>query len=105
MPHERRIAACTCPVCSSRKAEIRLSAKLLAYIVCNACNFQGFARSEQSDRLLRERAIPDTEATAGQVGKPAPAAAPAAPAPAPGAKPAPAPATKPAAWGAFPWIN
>lgn len=94
MPHERRIAGCTCPICSSRKAEIRLSAKQLAYLVCNACNFQGFARSEQSDRLLRERALPEGEP--GPEPKPAPAA------PLPGTRPAPVPAPKPFTWGAFP---
>lgn len=103
MPHERRIAGCTCPICSSRKAEIRLSAKQLAYLICNACNFQGFARSEQSDKLLRERAIPEGDTTTGPAPTPAPAAATPAPVPAP--RQAPPPAPKPAAWGAFPWLT
>jgi len=96
MPHEKRIGSCTCPICSSRKAEVRVSAKQLAYLVCNACNFQGFARSEQSDRLMRDRITPDSDAGPGPV--PVPAAA----APVPGTKPVPVPATRPFTWGAFP---
>ncbi len=96
MPHEKRIGSCTCPICSSRKAEVRVSAKQLAYLVCNACNFQGFARSEQSDRLMRDRITPDSDAGPGPV--PVPAAA----APVPGTKPGPVPASRPFNWGAFP---
>lgn len=99
MPHERRIAGCTCPICGSRKAEIRLSAKQLAYLLCNACNFQGFARSEQSDRLMRERALPDEADAEGLDDKPAPAAAPAP------AKVQPAAPARGQGWGAFPWLT
>lgn len=70
----------TCPVCRSPKARYTLSAKGLAVITCNGCNFQGFARSERSDELLRDLI---------------PKAAPAAD-PAPGADPAPPPAPAPA---------
>lgn len=66
-----------CVVCGSVKARYTLSGKGLAVITCNACNFQGFARSERSDELLRNHVSRDPEPTA------APAAAPvAAPAPA-----------------------
>jgi hypothetical protein len=100
MPHEKRIGSCTCPICSSRKAEVRVSAKQLAYLVCNACNFQGFARSEQSDRLMRDRITPDSEAGPGPEPKPAPAAPAKPPASATSTWQAPAP--KPFTWGAFP---
>ena len=67
------IGRCTCPVCRSDKASLRLSAKQLAYVHCNTCHFQGFSRSDASDTKLRALLIPDT--------KPEPeAAAPAAPA-------------------------
>lgn len=73
----------TCPVCRSPKARFTLSGKGLCVITCNGCNFQGFARSERSDELLRDL-IPKAAAD------PAPGADPAPP-------PAPAPADPPAA--------
>ncbi len=44
-----------CPCCNSPKAVFKLSTKGLAYVTCNACNFQGFARSGNSDERLRQR--------------------------------------------------
>lgn len=87
-----RLGTGRCPVCASSKARYTLSAKGLSVITCNACNFQGFARSERSDELLRANITPE------------PAAAPAAPEPVaavvatkpPAAPPAPAAAPKPA---------
>lgn len=79
-----------CPVCGSVKARYTLSAKQLAVITCNACNFQGFARSEHSDEKLRALITPEA----------APAPAPAADQPPPAAPvvatppPAPAPAPR-----------
>lgn len=73
------IGAGRCPVCSSAKARYTLSAKKLAVITCNACNFQGFARSDRSDELLRQNI---KAAAAPVVPDPAPAALPADPAPA-----------------------
>ena len=81
-----RLGSGRCPVCGSIKARFTLSAKGLAVITCNACNFQGFARSEHSDEKLR--ALISHEPTAA----PAPAADP----PAPGAPGAPTPAPSPA---------
>jgi hypothetical protein len=47
------IGRCHCPVCASTRASLRLSAKGLAYVLCNSCNVQVFARSGQSDEKLR----------------------------------------------------
>ena len=77
-----------------------MSAKQLAYVTCDTCNIQCFARSDRSDEKLRALLLAD--------------AAPAAPAPAPAptaAMPAPAvPESKPEkgeklAWGALSWLN
>ncbi len=78
-----------CPVCGSVKARYTLSAKQLAVITCNACNFQGFARSEHSDEKLRALITPEAA--------PAPPPVPAAdPSPAPTPAPVPAPPPPPA---------
>lgn len=77
---ENTIGRCTCPVCKSGRASLRVSAKQLAYITCNTCNFQGFARSDRSDELLRALHIKDDA-------QPAPEAKP-TPAPTPEHKPA-----------------
>ncbi len=69
-----------CPVCGSVKARYTLSSKQLAVVTCNACNFQGFARSEHSDERLRALITPEAS----------PAPAPVDPPPAPAASPAPA---------------
>lgn len=83
MTDREKLGACRCPLCGHPAASVRLSGKGLAYMVCDACNSQLFARSGRSDELLRDRIV-----------KPAPAAAPAAPAP----EPAPA-ATARIGWG------
>lgn len=89
-----RLGTGRCPVCGSIKARFTLSAKQLAVITCNACNFQGFARSEHSDEKLRALISPEPTAA------PAPAADPPAPgAPAPAPSPAPAPQPEPATTG------
>lgn len=92
-----RLGTGRCPVCASSKARYTLSAKGLSVITCNACNFQGFARSERSDELLRANIIPEAPAAA-----PVPAAAAADLAPAPAAPPAP---KQPAGsgWGLMKW--
>lgn len=81
-----RLGTGRCPVCGSVKARFTLSAKQLAVITCNACNFQGFARSEHSDEKLRALISPEPAAA------PAPAADPPAAAPAPTPAPQPEPA-------------
>lgn len=83
MAESVRLGTGRCPVCGSIKARFTLSSKQLAVVTCNACNFQGFARSEHSDEKLRSLITP--EAT------PAPAPAPAADAPAAPAAPVAAP--------------
>lgn len=91
---ENEIGRCRCPVCASDRARLRVSAKQLAYVTCNACNAQVFSRSERSDDLLRSMLV----------GEAAPEAAPTAPAapvmaPAPTAEPAPGSP----GWGAMSW--
>jgi hypothetical protein len=78
--HERAIGLARCPLprCGSRKASLRLSTRGLAYLLCNACNCQIFARSERSDDGLRELQV-----------MAAPEPEPADPAPAPIAPPEP----------------
>lgn len=51
---ENEIGAARCPLCASGKASLRLSARGLVYLTCNACNCQIFARSERSDERLRD---------------------------------------------------
>ena len=93
------IGACKCPVCSSHKASLRLSAKQLVYVHCNTCHFQGFARGDLSDTKLRALLI-ETEAEAEPALEAPVATAAAAPI---AAVPAPMPPAKPKAnWG-MPW--
>lgn len=97
---ENEIGRCRCPVCSSDRARLRVNTKGLAYVVCDACNVQVFARSDRSDGHLRRMHLPE------------PASAPPAPAAATAAAPAPEPAPptikadRPGmTWGAFSWIK
>ncbi len=69
-----RIGLGRCPVCASPKAHFTLSKKGLVCVTCNGCNFQGFARSERSDEILRGHIGKDDQVAAPP---PAPAAAPA----------------------------
>lgn len=74
MAESTRIGLGSCPVCASPKAHFTVSKKQLVCVTCNGCNFQGFARSDRSDELLRARLAP-------AVAEPAPVQpAPAAPA-------------------------
>ncbi|MFT3665569.1 hypothetical protein [Piscinibacter sp.] len=75
------LARCPVPRCGSDRARLSLAKTGLPVLTCNACNFQGFARSDRSDQGLR----------ALLVGQAPPAPAP-EPAPAPPAPPVPAPA-------------
>ncbi len=94
---ENALGAARCPLCASGKASLRLSAKGLAYLVCNSCNVQVFARSERSDDGLRDLLIPAAPAP-GPIPAPEPAPAP-TPTPEPAnAPPAPAPGLP---WGFF----
>lgn len=55
MAESTRIGPGSCPVCASPKAHYTLSKKGLVCVTCNSCNFQGFARSERSDEILRAK--------------------------------------------------
>lgn len=58
MAESSRIGLGSCPVCKSPKAHYTLSKKNLVCVTCNACNFQGFARSDRSDEILRQNIVP-----------------------------------------------
>lgn len=76
MADEKLIGLGTCPVCGSARARFTFSKKDLACIVCNACQFQGFARSDNSDMRLRALVKPAApaaeEKTAPALADPAP---------------------------------
>ncbi len=79
MAESNRIGTGRCPVCASGKAHYTLSKKGLVCVTCNGCNFQGFARSERSDELLRANIAPAAaEAAPAEATPPAATAAPAA---------------------------
>lgn len=75
-PQRDTLGRCDCPVCGSDRAAVRLSGKGLAYLVCDACNSQVFARSGKSDQLLRDRIKPDARPVRTPDPEPAPIAAP-----------------------------
>lgn len=60
---DNEIGRCRCPVCQSTSAHLRVSAKQLAYVVCNSCNVQILARSDRSDEKLRDFLINDRSTT------------------------------------------
>lgn len=72
-----------CPCCSSKRARVSVSKAGRCCITCNACHFQGFARSDYSDTLIRSAMTPEAAARA------ADEAAPKPPEPAPGMEIAP----------------
>ena len=105
---ENEIGLTRCRYCGSDAAAVRVSAKQLAYIMCNRCNLQTLARSDMSDELLRQSITEPAHRPAANDAGPPPAPVPAtrgepandadkgaAPAPAP-TPPAPA---KPKGWG------
>lgn len=47
------IGQCDCPICK-KAADVRVTKKSKAYIHCDDCGFQGFARGYTADKLLRE---------------------------------------------------
>lgn len=104
MSDENLIGHGTCPLCGNAKARFTFSKKSLACIVCNACNFQGFARSDNSDSRLRSLVKP---VTAKQEPKaPEVQAVRAEAAIKPIAEAAPVPVKKPApGWGIFGALN
>lgn len=58
------IGQCDCPICK-KSADVRITKKAKAYIHCDDCGFQGFARGYTADKLLREmttaKALPPAE--------------------------------------------
>lgn len=70
-----------CPCCEFPGAHVRETVKKRAYIVCDECSSQTFARGAVSDASIRRRMI-------------ASAATPPAPSPAPSPAPAKKPETK-----------
>lgn len=58
------IGQCACPICK-KDADVRVTKKAKAYIHCDDCGFQGFARGYTADKLLREmttaKALPPAE--------------------------------------------
>lgn len=102
------IGLCRCPLCRSDKARLTLAKTGLPVLTCNACNFQGFARSDRSDEamraLLATEPAPTPAPAPADPPEPQPAPKPAEP-PTPQHKPEPAPVKKPAfTWGAFPGL-
>jgi len=93
MAEENVIGRGRCPCCGNIKARFSVSKKQLAVVTCNACNFQGFARSDASDEALRKLIASEPAARANPPEIPASAI----PAPAKQAEPAPAVA------GGFRW--
>lgn len=92
------IGRCRCPVCKSDRARLSLAKSRLSVITCNGCNFQGFARSDKADELLRARLV--IEAPPVPAAPPAPVRTESAPPPAPPKAPEPvrtAPTPEPAA--------
>lgn len=85
MAESVRLGTGRCPVCGSLKARFTLSSKQLAVVTCNACNFQGFARSEHSDEKLRSliTLVAPPGLAADPPAAPVEPVAPPAPAPAP----------------------
>lgn len=78
---ENVLGRCRCPACASERASLRLSAKQLTYVVCDACNLQAFARSDRSDDKLRALLLDDKpELVATPPAPPVVVAAPPAPA-------------------------
>ena len=54
----KAIATIRCGICRSEKARVSVSAKGLAVVTCNACHCQTFARSDVSDRHIRDNMAP-----------------------------------------------
>lgn len=47
-----------CPVCGDTECHVKETKKGRAMVHCEACQYQGFTRSAQSDRLTRARMRP-----------------------------------------------
>lgn len=73
------IARCSCPICSG-DAALRETSKRKAYVVCDNCGVQIFARGPLSNKLLRERGgVGEVEAKPTTIPPPAKPAQPEAP--------------------------
>lgn len=53
---ERKILGTTdCPNCGYKKAQVRQDKRGKLYVVCDECDYQGFARSSRSTEHLRKK--------------------------------------------------
>lgn len=66
------IGTITCPACEL-DASVRNSKKGKAYIVCEDCGYQGFARGHDADKHIRTRMTPIAAAIAAMFPAPQPA--------------------------------
>lgn len=73
-PSMKTIGQTACLVCGDA-IPVKVQANGLASVSCQWCGFQGYARSDHSDALLRKRMKPPASAPAPE-SKPAPAAKP-----------------------------
>lgn len=73
------IGTINCPICAMSGAHVRETEKRRAYILCEECNVQIFARGADSDKKIRAAMKPEGEETPAE--KPAPKEAEPAPQP------------------------
>jgi hypothetical protein len=52
------LGTCTCPNCGYDKAQVREDSRGFAYIKCDECDYQGFARSRRGDEKMRAKLAP-----------------------------------------------
>lgn len=76
-----------CLVCRNPRARLTVTKSGLAATTCNACNFQGFARSDHSDRLMRDQLLTPAPSVPEPVPAPTPPSPERVPEPPPKAKP------------------
>lgn len=76
----KNLGTCECPICE-KSAYVRETKKDKAYILCDDCGFQGFARGFTANKLLRGKMRVSVESDAGGLPMvtvhPAPKSAPA----------------------------
>lgn len=60
----KNLGTCDCPICD-KTAFVRETKKDKAYIVCDDCGFQGFARGFTANKLLRGKMRLSVESDAG----------------------------------------
>lgn len=50
----KNLGVCDCPICG-KEANVRETKKDKAYIMCDDCGFQGFARGFTANKIMREK--------------------------------------------------